>query len=77
LNGGNGTGLGAAIGAVFVALGMLILFAAGFAIFLEVPLLVVVLALGAMFISDRKRSSRKNDDKPASSDQTKDAGAAG
>lgn len=54
---------GGAIGALFFAIGALILFALLFSLFLILPFFIFLAGIIAMMISDRKRS-RKDPDEP-------------
>jgi uncharacterized membrane protein len=52
-----GNSAGGAFAALFFAIGVLILFAVGFAFFLIVPFFIFLAGIVAMIISDRKRDS--------------------
>lgn len=62
MNSGGRNGSGGAIGALFFALGALLLFAFGFAFFLILPFFIFLGGLVAMLISDNKRDSGQSDE---------------
>ena len=53
---------GGAIGALFFAIGALILFALIFSIFMILPFFLFLAGIVAMMISDRRRSKNKSDE---------------
>lgn len=57
MNGGGRKSSGSAIGALFFAIGALILFAFGFAFFLILPFFIFLGGIVAMIVSDHKRDS--------------------
>jgi uncharacterized membrane protein len=77
MSGGGGVGFGGAIGALFFAIGALLLFAFGFAFFLILPFFVFLVGIVAMIISDRKRDSDEIAERRAGQEDAKRAEAAG
>lgn len=57
----NGGGGGGALGALFFVIGVLILFALLFSVFLILPFFIFLAGIIAMVISDRKRDRQKSD----------------
>jgi uncharacterized membrane protein len=68
---------GGGIAALFFAIGVLLLFAFGFAFFLVVPFFVFLAGIVAMFISDRKREPGEVADRKADQEDAKRTEVAG
>jgi uncharacterized membrane protein len=60
-NGTSSGGGGGALGALFFVVGVLILFAVLFSVFLILPFFIFLAGIIAMVISDRKRDRKKSD----------------
>jgi uncharacterized membrane protein len=66
-----------AFGALFFALGAILLFAFGFAFFLILPFFVFVAGIVAMLISDRKRDSGQVAERKAGQEEARRGEVAG
>jgi len=53
---------GGAIGALFFTLGVMVLFVIMFSTFLILPFFIFIAGIIAMIVSDRRNSSRRNED---------------
>ena len=53
---------GGAIGALFFTLGLMVLFVIMFSTFLILPFFIFIAGIIAMIVSDRRNSSRRNED---------------
>jgi uncharacterized membrane protein len=74
---GKGIGVGSAFGALFFALGALLLFSFGFAFFLILPFFIFLGGIVAMIVSDRKQDSGQVAERKAHQEEAKSAEAAG
>lgn len=64
---------GGAIGALFFTLGLMVLFVIMFSTFLILPFFIFIAGIIAMIVSDRKNSSRKQDEEVDRADLEDDA----